>query len=168
LQADPSIELGSKFGLIAKKAFHFLAYEVGLVTQSIARKIAYKSLRLGLKQGQLENWPFATPNVDTMLRMAEAKYQAASDRGPIYDGQICLFKALRRRDDLREVSSIADVEINDTPYLNYFDPEALGWNFAVNEGQLEVVEVDAGHSTLLIDKYLSPVVEKLTKETNGS
>lgn len=89
--------------------------------------------------------------VDPVLRYAEKEYV---DPG-LYDDHITLIRATKFR------GVDCNITIDDTPYIDLFDDQLLGWkNRALN---LDVFDVEAGHSSMLQEPFVNDTYNYFVK-----
>ncbi len=141
------------------KIYRSLSYRLFSIFNSVERPFKLTSLKVAKRFKLLRSWPLPLPSVDTTLRYIEKKYKKGASRLK-FSGPVFLFRALQSREDL--VGKL-DLFIDDTPYSYFYEGEYLGWNKIVSQEKLSRLDVNAGHSTILIDNYVGPVAESINK-----
>jgi len=147
-------------GYFVRKVRSYSGYKISEIYRTSVRRFKIASLFLAKKLNLIHHWPLPTPDVDTVLRYAEKKLRLGPWR-PKFSGRVTFFKALSTRDDLENREGL---EIDDTPYCFFFAGAFLGWDQVIPKERLIKVDVDAGHSTLLIERYVEPVTSEMNRQ----
>lgn len=138
--------------IILSKSYGYCRYRYVVGTRRIVRSLQIYLLKHGDMNCRLMQ-RFA-PNVDPVIRYAESRY----GQRPRFKGNITLFKATRK------LHTLDELEIDDTPYSDIFEDEGLGWPGRF-DGNLEILDIDAGHSTLLTPPYVYEIAKQLERLT---
>ncbi len=163
-QVMTQLDTKNQIDFFLKKLISYSKYRISLIGKCIYRPLTFLSLFVATKFKLLSIWLLPTPDVDTVLRHSEKKFRNGAYR-PQFDSKVVFFKALEAQDDLEGKASL---EIDDTPYMNYFEGDYLGWDKIISKNNLEKVEVSAGHSTMLIGRYVGVIAGVINKKLKQS
>ncbi|GAA6169822.1 non-ribosomal peptide synthetase [Sessilibacter corallicola] len=163
-QVMTQLDTKNQIDFFLKKLISYSKYRISVISKCIYRPLTFLSLFVATKFKLLSIWLFPTPDVDTVLRRCEKKFRNGAFR-PQFDSKVVFFKALEAQDDLE---GKAGLEIDDTPYMNYFEGDYLGWDKIIPKDNLEKVEVGAGHSTMLIGRYVGVIANVINTKLKQS
>lgn len=138
---------------LTKKIFNFIAYKVSSTTKGITQKLRIKTLAIIKRHPSLANVNLPYPDVDSVLRYAEKNFS----QRPKCQADLILFKAIKALDTLNHLN------IDDTPYCNYFEGDDLGWS-KIHGSNLKIYPIGAGHSTLLTPPYSEEIARTLSEQ----
>jgi hypothetical protein len=159
-QVMTQLDAKQRVKIFFKKIISFSKYRIVLLRRGIYKPLKMLSLIAAAKLNVLKYWTFPTPDVDTVLRRSEKKYRNSSIR-PVINSDVVFFKAMQAQDDLEGIDQL---EIDDTPYKHYFKGDVLGWEKIVAADKLTKIEVAAGHSTMLISRYVGPIAKVVNEK----
>ncbi len=131
--------------VVAKKLAHAFSYEVGKYTKAAVLRAKVKTLQRALAKNSAPPQFARTLTVREILTHAEGGMTSAHR----FRGNVLLFRATRRLGD-----------ISDEPFIERFQDALLGWGKRV-EGEVLVIDIPAGHSTMLQEPHVARVAEEL-------
>jgi len=134
--------------VIFSKGYGYLRYRAALGMRQFGRSLQIYLL----KHGDINGWLMRrfAPSVDPIIRYAESRYV----QRPRFTGDVTLFKATRK------LHTLDNLQIDDTPYSHIFADAGLGWPGRF-DGNLKVIDIAAGHSTLLTPPYVHDIAKHL-------
>lgn len=136
--------------IIFSKGSGYLRYQFALGMRRFGRSMQIYLLKNADRNGWLMQ-KFA-PSIDPTIRYAESRFR----QRPRFKGNVILFKATRK------LNTLDGLEIDDTPYSDIFEDESLGWPGRF-DGNLDIFDIAAGHSTLLTPPYVYDIAEQLER-----
>jgi FkbH-like protein len=129
---------------IARKARNVVSYEFGTFIEGISVRLRFALLKILLKRGT--SWPTALPELSIMqiYNALEARYTP-----PVLASvPVLLVRA-------------SAGEGTDTPYRDIYSDEDFGWGKVA--GQLELVDVTGGHSSMLQEQAIESLATAMRK-----
>lgn len=139
------VSLFGAAAVVAKKVVHALSYEVGKYTKAAVLRRKVKALQRALARNAAPPHYARTLTVREILTHAEADMKSTQR----FRGNVLLLRATRRLG-----------ETTDEPFMERFQDSLLGWGTRV-EGDVSVIDIPAGHSTMLQEPHVAQVAEKL-------
>ena len=134
--------------IICTKGYGYLRYRLAFDKRRLGNALQITLLKHGDKNGWLMQ-RFA-PKVDPVIRYAESQYVER----PRFSGNVILFRATHK------LNTLDHLQIDDTPYSHIFADTGLGWPGRF-DGDLDIVDIAAGHSTLLTPPYVQDIVNRV-------
>lgn len=133
---------------VIRKAYNVVAYEVFSMTRKVSVRLRFALMRNLARRDAA--WPRHLPELSVMeiYNALESRYTPPR----LADVPILLVRA-----------SVGDG--NDTPYRDLYQDEDFGWRRVA--GQLEVVDVIGGHSSMLQNPAVESLAAKLAEHINA-
>lgn len=150
LKGDPSQpsfrNAGHVVHLLARKVANVVTYELSSRERRLRDELRMRLFRAFLdRQIGLPKF-LRNISVRIVLRFAEKEYVTLEP----YDGEVLLFRATKKR------PVFDNTPIDDTPYIELFEEEDLGWKDKTMREVL-LCDVPAGHSSMLQDPWVSSI-----------
>jgi FkbH-like protein len=129
---------------ISTKAWNLLRWEVTSRLNKWSVRLRFRLLRMVLRRHR--EWPRSVPEltVRQIYECAEASYVPEKLAGP----DIVLLRA-------------SNGTSGDTPYVDLFSDDALGWRSVVNG--LRIADVDGGHYSMLQEPFVDHLAQTLNR-----
>jgi thioesterase domain-containing protein len=151
---NPSTALGILRFLpaAARKIRNVVSYEMRSRFVKAQNQVKMRLFRAYLDRGwQLPAFLADIP-VRVVLRFAEKEYVVPAP----YDGEVLLFRATQKS------SAFDGTLIDDTPYIDLFEDEHLGWEGKTTRGFIPF-DIPAGHSSMLQEPHVDRIAEAMQR-----